>query len=181
MKRFPALRAFGASLCLALGLVSTPSHAVDGFMVSGGCCADDANLVRVGAFWDWESSWFNEGDWHLTGYWELSGGYWRGEDGPEKDVFEVGLTPVFRLEPKRDGAKPYLEGAIGFHLLSDYKINSKDMSTNFQFGDHIAAGYMFGERGEYDIQLRLQHLSNASIEKPNPGINFIILRFGYRY
>jgi hypothetical protein len=29
--------------------------------------------------------------------------------------------------------------------------------------------------------VRLQHLSNGGIERPNPGINFVQLRLAYRF
>jgi hypothetical protein len=31
----------------------------------------------------------------------------------------------------------------------------------------------------YDLSLRFQHLSNAGISNPNPGINFLELRMSY--
>ena len=40
---------------------------------------------------------------------------------------------------------------------------------------------LFGDKQQYDLGVRLQHLSNGGIENPNPGINFLILRFAYRY
>ena len=54
-------------------------------------------------------------------------------------------------------------------------------SSNFQFGDHVAGGVRFGDKGQYDVQLRLQHLSNGGIKHPNPGINFAILGFQYHF
>jgi lipid A 3-O-deacylase len=73
---------------------------------------------------------------------------------------------------------PYVEGAIGFHLISPVRLEeSRGFSTAFQFGDHIGAGARFGEHGRYDLGLRFQHLSNAGIKKPNNGINFTQLRF----
>jgi hypothetical protein len=41
--------------------------------------------------------------------------------------------------------------------------------------------YIFGDKDQFDLGLRLQHLSNAGIEHPNPGVNFVIMRLGYRY
>ncbi|HYL90521.1 MAG TPA: acyloxyacyl hydrolase, partial [Burkholderiales bacterium] len=31
----------------------------------------------------------------------------------------------------------------------------------------------------YDVSMRLQHLSNAGIKNPNPGVNFLQVRFQY--
>jgi hypothetical protein len=90
---------------------------------------------------------------------------------------------VFRLErAARTPLVPYFEAAIGFHLLSDEIVNSeRHFSTRFQYGDHLAAGARFGPRWRYDAGVRLQHLSNGGIERPNPGINFVQLRLAYRF
>jgi lipid A 3-O-deacylase len=31
------------------------------------------------------------------------------------------------------------------------------------------------------VSVRVQHVSNASIKKPNPGANFVRLRYLYRF
>ncbi|KDD61989.1 lipid A 3-O-deacylase domain protein [Bordetella bronchiseptica OSU553] len=38
-------------------------------------------------------------------------------------------------------------------------------------------GYRFGPERAYEVSLRVQHFSNAGIKKPNPGENFMFLRF----
>ena len=97
----------------------------------------------------------------------------------EDTIYDVGLTPVFRLEGTAPGSA-YFEAAIGFHLLSDLQIDhDRPFSTRFQFGDHIGVGRRFGPRERYDLSLRLQHLSNGGIRRPNPGIDFLQLRFQY--
>ena len=86
---------------------------------------------------------------------------------------------MFRLEGTAPGS-PYLEAAIGFHVISDLQIDyDRSFSTRFQFGDHVGVGMRFGPRDRYDVGLRLQHLSNGGIRKPNPGIDFLQLRFQY--
>lgn len=74
---------------------------------------------------------------------------------------------------------PYVEAAIGFHILSDLRISRRrSFSTSFQYGDHVGAGLI---RGSHDFGLRLQHLSNGGIARPNPGINFLVLRYQYHF
>jgi hypothetical protein len=55
------------------------------------------------------------------------------------------------------------------------------MSTAFQFGSHIGLGYRFGAKRSYEIGYRFQHISNAGIKKPNPGINFHQVRVQYHF
>ncbi len=157
-------------------LVSPNAHAVDGFAVEAGG-GNGVDLWRVGAQWKWQKKWFTGGAWHLGGYWDLQLGRWNGASS----ITDLGLTPTFRFEPS-SGYGPYVEAAIGFHYLSGKNITgAKQFSTSFQFGDHIGAGYRFGERGRYDLGLRLQHVSNGGIKKPNPGINFALVRFQYHF
>ncbi|MGQ0545918.1 MAG: acyloxyacyl hydrolase [Betaproteobacteria bacterium] len=152
-----------------------PALAVDGISGELGY-RDDVRLWRAGLQWKWQRRWLRGGDWELGGYWDLSAGGWRnGRD----TIYDLGFTPVFRLERTTPGSA-YLEAAIGFHLLSDLRINDdRVFSTSFQFGDHIGIGRRFGPRDRYDLSVRLQHLSNGGIRKPNPGIDFVQLRFQY--
>ena len=160
-------------------LAALPARAVDGISVEGGSGSESVKLGRIGAQWNWQKQWFKGPEWHVGGYWDLQAGEWHGNG--HAHVTDLGLTPTFRLE-KNEGFGPYVEGAIGFHYLSSKDVSAgKQFSTNFQFGDHVAGGVRFGDKGQYDLQLRLQHLSNAGIKHPNPGINFTILRFAYHF
>jgi hypothetical protein len=160
------------------------AHAVDGSSVEIGFGNENTETARVGLQWKWDSRWLEERAWTLGGYWDLQVGRWSGPLRPgrrEQDVWDIGITPVFRLERgTRTRVWPFFEAAIGFHLLSDLRINSeRSFSSHYQFGDHIAAGVRFGDANRYEMSLRLQHLSNGGITSPNPGINFLQLRLAY--
>ena len=163
---------------LAAGLLfAAAAHAVDGFSVEAGTGDQSSELVRGALHWKWGRSWFADTGWELGGYWEVSLGAWT----TDKTLIDVGFTPVFRLQ-RADWAGPYVEAAIGFHLLSDLSITrTRLFGSHFQFGDHFGAGWRFGRGGRYDIGLRVQHLSNGGIKRPNPGINFALLRFAYQF
>lgn len=157
--------------------IAAPAYAVDGASVELGRGDERSELVRGGLQWKWERSWFAERSWHIGGYWDASVGAWT----TDKTLIDFSLTPVFRVQ-RRDSSGPYLEAAIGFHLLSDLSVTrTRIFGSHFQFGDHIGAGWRFGERGRYDAGLRLQHLSNGGIRKPNPGINFVLLRLACHF
>lgn len=172
--------ALGAAALLALACA--PVHAIDGVAVEIGG-GDSVDMARIGVQWDWGKRWLQGTDWHLGGYWDAALGYWHRGDvraGEHEDLTEIGLTPVFRVQGN-GLVGPYVEAAIGFHLLSHSSIGDKRMSTKFQFGDHIGAGYRFGAKGHYDLGYRFQHLSNAGIKRPNPGINFHQIRLQYNF
>jgi hypothetical protein len=168
------IAAAAAAACLALPL---PARAVDGWAVEVGNGDEGTDLVRGSLLWKWQRSWFADTGWELSGYWEASAGVWN----TDKTLYDLGVTPVFRLH-RRDWTGPYVEAAIGFHLLSDLSITrTRLFGSRFQFGDHLAAGWRFGARGRYDIGVRAQHLSNGGLKQPNPGINFAVVRFAYYF
>lgn len=146
--------------------------------------ASDTNMMVAGVTWDWP--------WHrdfsvgrVSGYWEMSFGRWD-TNHPERDgsawVTQFGVTPVLRLYPGAWGGGWFVEGGIGFNLLLPvYRSRDKRFSTSFNFGDHLAVGRRFGQHAEHELSLRLQHFSNAGIKRPNPGEDFVQLRYSRRF
>lgn len=172
---------------LLLALATTSANAVDSISIEGGYSPNDngdVGMGRIGVQWDWGVRWLETGSWFLGGYWDLSAGYWHSNDaGGDHDIGDLGITPVFRFQSAAaSGFSPYVEAAVGAHYLTDKTITQRRLfSTNFQFGDHVGAGFRFGDKAQYDLGYRLQHLSNASIDTPNPGINFHQIRFSYHF
>lgn len=167
-----------AALAAALASLSLSAHALDGASLEAGRGSDDTTVARAALQWKWQRKWFEGGNWHVAGYWDASVAAWNAES---TDIVDYGLTPVFRLQ-RRDGPGPYFEIAIGLHYLSEKTFSpTRSSGTHFQFGDHLAAGWRFGEQGRWDMSLRLQHLSNAGIDKPNPGIDFLLIRLSTHF
>ena len=165
-----------------LALIAAPARAMGGFALEIGS-GDSVEMVRAAVQWNWKKRWFQRANWHLGGYWDVALGYWRRDDvraGEHGELFDLALTPVFRIQPNAL-AGPYLEAAIGFHVLSRSSIGDHRLSTAFQFGDHLGVGYRFGSKASYDLGYRFQHLSNAGIKRPNPGINFHQIRLQYHF
>ena len=168
---------------------SAPAYALDGMSLEIGN-GDHVDMARVGVQWEWKKRWFQGSNWHLGGYWDIAAGYWHHRNaGPDEheDLFDIGVTPVFRVQ-RNNLTGPYLEAGIGMHLLSHSSIGDRRMSTAFKFGDHLGVGFRFGAKGgwfgakgSYDLGYRFQHLSNGSIKRPNPGINFHQIRLQYNF
>ena len=153
----------------AAWLCSFAAHGFDGVALELGYGEDSTRLLRVAVQDRWRKE-FRRGDgWRLAGYWDFAVGVW---DNTDASTADIGITPVFRLDRER----VYLEAAIGAHLVQRRISADRVFSSAFQFGDHIGIGV----RGRaYDLGLALQHLSNGGIRRPNPGINFILLRLQY--
>ena len=177
-------------------LISTPYvHAFDLFSpdavaVEGG--VDQRNQHRTTAYrvggalvWDWGVKWFQYGSWFLGGQWEANVGYWNGEGGRTgvDQLFDFGITPVFRIQTDTAyaGIYPFVEGAIGAHIFSETEFGNRQFGINYSFGDHLGAGVRFGDHGQYELNYRFQHLSNAGLGKYNSGINFHVLRLVYHF
>lgn len=115
----------------------------------------------------------------LVGFGQLSGGLWRGD----RDIWNLSATPILRLQRPSLSHRlnPYLEAGIGLHYISEIQMRRRVLSTNFQFGDHLGLGIQIGRSRTTDICYIFQHHSNASIKRPNSGVNFHIIRIGYSF
>ena len=158
-------------LLIVLICAPCPVLALDSMAIEGGRGSGRTDLVRGSLQWRGHDKWFEHSGWHIAHYMDVALGGW---NNGHHTVYDLGVTPVFRFQ-RTSGS--YFEAAIGFHAISELEFeNNRETSTRFQFGDHLGAGLV---RGRYDFGVRLQHLSNAGIRNPNPGINFLILRVQY--
>jgi len=172
---------------LLAGLASNSAVAVDGFSIQGGIGdgsseGSGTEMIRAAAQWDWNRRWLQGKEWHVGGFWDVGAGYWQRDamPGQNSDLYEFGVTPVFRLQ-KNQLEGPYVEAGVGAHLLSQTSLGDKRFSTSFQFGSHLGIGYRFGARQAFDLCYSYQHLSNADIKKPNDGIDFHQIRLQYHF
>jgi lipid A 3-O-deacylase len=163
-------------------LFNGAAFAMDGMSVEAGS-GMDTNTGRVGAIWNFDHKWLTDNQWQVSGFWEAMAGRWSGHsnNSDNQTITDISLTPVFRLQQKlTTGVSPYLEGAIGIHLISpNFIYQNRRFGSTFQFGDHIGAGICFGEHHQFDLGYRFQHLSNGGIKQPNEGINLNEIHFIY--
>jgi hypothetical protein len=166
-------------------LAAAPAPALDGATFELGTGDDDIDRFGATLTWDWGVQWFADGAWYLGGHWEIGGSYWEGDEGRtgNESLGEFGVTPVLRLSPHKPlgGWSSYLELGVGVHLMTDDQLGDKDFGTEFAFGSLAGGGVRFGSRGQFELGYRYQHLSNAGIEDSNPGINYHMVRIGYRF
>ena len=170
-------------VCLVSVLGARPSRAEGlrpeiGFVQVGR--AEETRATVFGVIWPWDKAWsMGGGQW--SGYWELALGRWStpGVDGRDRAwVTQFGVTPVFRFRPHAGASRWFFEAGIGVTVMTPiYRSPSKRFSTAFNFGDHLAVGRNFGENGRHELSLRYQHFSNGGVRHPNPGEDFIQLRY----
>ncbi|AST30169.1 acyloxyacyl hydrolase [Ralstonia pseudosolanacearum] len=125
----------------------------------------------------------NPQGWFLNLDWEIALGQWRSTKGTNRqNLTEFGVTPLFRLEKRGGSWVPFIEAGIGPRLLSHTRTSDEhNFSTAFQFSDMIGVGVAFGSRQQFQVGYRFEHLSNASIKRPNPGtdLNELYLRYTF--
>lgn len=119
-----------------------------------------------------------------TGYWDLDATRLSANNpvGRDDKTWVLGVTPTLRLRLEEGRSPWFVEGGIGVSY-SDvlYRNQVKQFSTRFNFADHVGVGFSFGPQRNQELVLRLQHFSNASIKKPNPGENYVQLRYAYAF
>ena len=62
-----------------------------------------------------------------------------------------------------------------------YTTPDRGFSTRFNFVSQLGVGRSFGNDGRHELSVRVQHHSNGGIRSPNPGEDFVQLRYAYRY
>ncbi|MFI4938417.1 MAG: acyloxyacyl hydrolase [Candidatus Berkiellales bacterium] len=159
-----------------------------GLAFSSGQGVLDIVPYRFSASWDFGSIWRKHELWGLHGVLESSYAVWNGpvrpELAPERPIALHAATigPMLRWQRQEPlpglKAMPYTELGVGLSWLSQTEIQGRILSLHFQFEDKIGMGMRFGNKQQYDLALRAYHYSNASIKRPNSGVNLAMISFG---
>jgi hypothetical protein len=107
----------------------------------------------------------------------------RDDDTVNKHVVELSAYPVIRLDGQaRSGWSPYVEAGVGAHVLSGTRINDRQLSTALQFGEFVGVGVAIGDQRQLDLGVRVQHVSNGGIKRPNCGLTYgsIVVQYNAR-
>lgn len=98
-------------------------------------------------------------------------------------VSQVGFSALWRQElPRQAWHGWFVEIGTGVNRVSPhYRAGDRTFSTSFNFGTQLAAGLAFGLRRAHELSLRIEHFSNAGIREPNPGEDFVQVRYLLRH
>ncbi|MEJ7932488.1 acyloxyacyl hydrolase [Ramlibacter sp. AN1015] len=155
----------------------------DAVSVQAGAGRAGVDTVGVGVIWDWKFQQLRRKA-ELTAHTELMVSGWRADDvgGGNQRLVQVVLLPSLRMRLARGESPWFIEFGIGASYLGkDYITPDKAFSTRWNFYDMLGIGHSFGEKREHELGLRLVHVSNAGIRKPNPGEDFLHLRYVRRF
>lgn len=118
-------------------------------------------------------------------YWDLFLSQWRAptlERSGHHNYSQLGALAGWRYRFDQGASPWFAEAGLGITMMNDrYQTPERSFSTRFQFTEQLGIGRNFGAQGEHELSLRLQHFSNAGIRKPNPGENFVRVRYLYRF
>ena len=135
--------------------------------------------LTVGATLPWRGWRYVLGRGEVTGYWDGYVSQWSYDGQPWRSHIQlIGITPTLRWAPGGAASPWFVEGGVGA-TLADHLLRraDKQFSTTFNFASHIGVGMRWGERKRHEFLLRVQHVSNGRIKHPNPGQNFLQLRY----
>lgn len=176
-----------------LGVYKASKRLVGLFLVFGACAhAQDFSLesagVRGGAsftsnahnfhevdgFVNWNLPW----DWNLNDRWRLESRLdfslgWLADPGADAVVGTLGPSFIF----KRENFPLSFEGGVSPTLISRSDFGTKDFAIPFQFTSHVGLSFDFWDH--FRIGYRFQHMSNAGLALPNPGLNLHMLELSY--
>lgn len=149
--------------------------------VQQGFAQHAAHSQTVGVLLPWlgfERAWLGQ---HWQGYWDIYAARWRADDtlaGGARNTLALGITPTLRMTPQGGQSRWFVDMGLGL-VLSDrhYANQARRQSTRYNFASSLAVGLWLDSARRHALSLQVQHVSNASLKKPNPGENFVQVRY----
>jgi lipid A 3-O-deacylase len=176
------LRAWIAGVGLLAALPAAHSFDLhpDGVSLTAGAGESGSTMAGVGVIWDW-NFWRLRPKTELTAHTELMLNGWRADavGGGSKTYAQAVLLPTLRMRFGQGGSPWFIEVGVGASYMN-HKLATpdKEFGSQWNFYDVLGTGYTFGgARGNHEVGLRLVHISNAGIKNPNPGQDFLQLRY----
>lgn len=182
---FAAVLLAGAAavLPLAAQAQSTPESSPSMYLQYG-AAEHSADSWTVGVTVPWRNWRHSLWGGQLSGYWDVWGARWSAPlEGRDRGTWVIGVNPTVRWRPSNGQSPWFAETGVGLSwaLNRRYVTDEKEFPTRYNFATHIGVGYLFGSQGQHELVLRLEHHSNAGIKKPNPGENFLQLRYAHHF
>jgi lipid A 3-O-deacylase len=176
---------FFRPLVLAAAMFAAwPAHAdwrPDAWFIEGAAAPKGTWTVTGGVKWNgsWRRSWLGT---QATGAIDAQLSHWEWDrfGGGRGSSNVLGVVPLLRLTFDEGRSPWFFEGGIGF-TIADRKYNTPDkqFATSYNFHDVLAIGRTIGNANE--LSVRVTHTSNAGIKHPNPGENFLQVRWGAKF
>ncbi len=165
-QRRPALRIAAAALLAGLAAPASAESLIGSLGLRAGVSdgGEDFTLYEVFARAELPWNWTPGERWRLNTYLETSLGLLDAH-GDSGVVVSLGPVAVFTQANRRWE----IELGIKPTFLGEDRYGDFDMGGQFHFISHVGVNYRF--RQGFTLGYRFQHISNANIEDPNPGLD----------
>lgn len=167
-----------AAALLGTPLASAQSLRPAGYFAEGALLGGGDWAVGGGVIWPfaWHSS---LGGNSLSAFAEGSINHWEARvANGRKGLTHFALVPILRVRFDGGSSAWFADAGIGVSLTDQlFVTQTKQFSTAFNFVDVVGVGRSFGADRAQDLSVRVQHVSNGGIRHPNPGQNFLQLRY----
>jgi lipid A 3-O-deacylase len=177
LQHFGPLLVYGFSLCAGVN-AQAAGLMPSAVFIQAGFGDQDTDAYLAGLTWTVPLQYMCDYGW-VGAFVEGAFGRWRTEGRQESTAWptQISATPTLRFYPSK--MSPWFAelGVGANYIVPLFRSGHKRFSTEFNFGDHAAVGRAFGRS---EVSLRIEHFSNAGISHPNPGENFVQLRYAYR-
>lgn len=157
-----------------------------GVYVEGGRSIGDSSTsaAALGFTWRFGQNYALWGG-SISGYGDAFVSGWRARrwvGGDQVNYIQIGLMAVARYRFGEGQSPWFFDAGIGGSTLDKtYQTPERGFSTRFQFTPALSVGRNFGPADAHELSLRLAHYSNGGIRSPNPGENFLRLRYVCRF
>ena len=170
----------GAALLAATAPALAADFKPDGATLQAGIGKNGTHMAGVGLLWDWNFERMRRVA-ELTAHTELMVNRWHYDaiGGGKDQLTQYVLLPTLRMRLARGASPWFIELGIGASYMDrSYETPRKRFSTRWNFYDVLGVGHTYGgPDGHHEVGLRLNHVSNGGIRNPNPGENFLQLRY----
>lgn len=148
--------------------------------VEAGALAHDASALTLGLRRPWAQRlgptrgvrWSGATDWSLVRGWLPA----LKSQMRRREFTQLLVVPVLRWELSEVPSPWFVEAGLGLSLLDRrYQLRQTPQSSRWNFEEVLAVGYRVGPG--HEVSLRLSHFSNASLRRPNPGGERLMVRW----
>lgn len=171
-----------AVVCGAVVPAAAEGLRPSGYFVQGSATGGGNWNAGAGVVWPWAWKAGAMGA-EIGGLTEAYVSHWGSRSAAGRRGFtQIGVVPLLRARFDQGRSSWFAEAGIGISAMDQHFVTqTKQFSTAFNFVDVVGVGRSFGPDRSQEFCLRLQHVSNGGIRSPNPGQNFVQLRYASRF
>lgn len=183
--QFPRLITLTAvAACSALTATAQELDARPSWYLQAAQGEESSHALVVGTTMPWKNWSWQLGSGTVRGHWDAWIGGWSNKD-LNRERFTtpaLGIGPSLRWRGAQGAAPWFVEAGTAIMVTGKRLTNSDErMGTRFNFATHLGVGVNFGAQRAHEVSLRLQHASNAGIKEPNPGLNWVQIRYAHAF